>query len=288
MAITRTGANIAGKSFTPEIWSKKLLWKFYAASVCNEICNTEWQGEVQGQGDKVYIRKRPDVLVNPYTVNSVINWQDINDDKITLTIDYAFSAAAKIDTVDMNQMDINLQAEIIDEISNNLRIAIEDTVLGGAYASATTSLSSTAWQTSTNSITAITQAQAALNALNVPVENRWLLMHPSAAQYLLAQTALYALNAGTNEGALQRGYVGHLAGFQIYQSSRVPGAGTSGSPFKMMAGHISAITLATQFTQFETDVPLQDYFGKGIRALNCFGYKVAKPESLVYMPTTIS
>ncbi len=290
MAIARTGGNLVNKAFIPEIWSKKLLQKFYAASVTTAICNTDWQGEILGQGNTVQIRQRPDVLVNASVENQKINWQDVVDIKQSFTIDYDFDAAVKIGNIDMHQMDINLQAELVDEISNRLRLAIETTVLGSAYSSAGTTISTgavAAWGTSTNPIAAITQAQASLNINSVPVENRWLLLHPTMVQYLIQQTALYALNAGTPQGALQMGYVGELAGFKIYQSPLVPGAGTSGSPFKAMAGHTAAITLATQFTQFEVDVPLQDYYGKGIRAQNCFGFKVVKPDSLVYLACQI-
>ncbi len=290
MAITRTGGNLVNKAFIPEIWSKKLLQKFYAASVTTAICNTDWQGEILGQGNTVQIRQRPDVLVNASIENQKINWQDVVDIKQSFTIDYAFDAAVKIGNIDMHQMDINLQAELVDEISNRLRLAIETTVLGSAYSSAGTTLTSgapAAWATAGNPIKTLASAQAALNINSVPVENRWVLLHPSMVQYLIQETALYALNAGTPSGALQMGYVGELAGFKIYQSPLVPGAGTSGSHFKAMAGHTTAITLATQFTQFEVDVPLQDYYGKGIRAQNCFGFKVVKPESLVTLDVVL-
>lgn len=286
MAITRTGGNLVNKAFIPEIWSKKLLQKFYAASVTSAICNTDWQGEILAQGNVVQIRQRPDVLVNASVENQKINWQDVVDVKQSFTIDYAFDAAVKVGNIDMHQMDINLQAELVDEISNRLRLAIETTILGSAYSSASNTLTAgaiAAWGTAGNPLKAITNAQALLNITNTPVENRWLLLHPTMVQYLVQETALYALNAGTPAGALQMGYVAELAGFKIYQSPLVPGAGTAGSPFKAMAGHTAAITMATQFTQFEVDVPLQDYYGKGIRAQNCFGFKVVKPETLVYL-----
>lgn len=291
MAIARTGGNLVNKAFIPEIWSKKLLQKFYAASVTTAICNTDWQGEILGQGNTVQIRQRPDVLVNASVENQKINWQDVVDVKQSFTIDYAFDAAVKVGNIDMHQMDINLQAELVDEISNRLRLAIETTVLGSAYSSAGTTVDTSTygnWGTAGNPLKMITAAQAALNINSVPVENRWLLLHPTMVQYLIQETGLYALNAGTPQGALQMGYVAELAGFKIYQSPLVTGAGTSGSKFKAMAGHTSAITLATQFTQFEVDVPLQDYYGKGIRAQNCFGFKVVKPDSLVLLNTQIA
>lgn len=287
MAISVIGSNLANNAFIPTIYSKKMLQKFYAGSVCNVICNTDWQGEILGQGNTVKIRQRPDVFVNPSQVNGKINWTDIIDTSQDLTIDYAFDAAVMIGNISMHQMDINLQAELVDEIANQLRLKIEVTVLGSAYASAGTTLDTSTygvWSTAGNSLKMFAAAQASLsigtNGEPAPVDNRWLLIHPSMKQYLIQETALYALNAGTDEGALQRGYVGYLAGMKIYESPLVTGAGTAGSKFNAMAGHITAITLATQFTQFEVDVPLQDYFGKGIRAQNCFGYKVVKPGLL--------
>ena len=293
MAISRTGNNLANGVFVPQIWSKKLIRKYYASSVCNIICNSDWQGEILAQGNLVQIRQRPDVFVNPTTANQKINWQDIVDISQNLTISYAFDAAIKIDNIDAYETDINLQAELVDEIANRLRLAIETTVLGGAYSGATTKLSATTgsttnWSNAGNPLMWIANMQAALNILNVPVEDRWLLLHPTMVQYLIQQTALYALNAGTPKGALQMGYVGELAGFSIYQSPLVTGAGTTAAPFNAMAGHKDAITLATQFTQFEANVPLQDYYGKGIRAQNCFGYKTIKPDALVWMSTVIT
>lgn len=294
MAISRIGNNLPNGAFIPQIWSKKLIRKYYAASVCNIICNSDWQGEIQAQGSTIQIRQRPDVFVNPTVANQPISWQDIVDVKQTLTIDYAFDAAIKIDNFDAYQADINLQAELVDEIANRLRLAIETTVLGGAYASATTKIANSganaAWGTAGNPTKVIAQAQAALNILNVPVEGRWLLLHPTMVQYLIQEQALYAMYAATQneKGALIKGYVGEFAGFSVYQSPLVTGAGTSGSNFNAMAGHKDAITLATQFTQFEANVPLQDYYGKGIRAQNCFGYKVVKPDALVWLSTQIS
>jgi len=297
MAITRSGLNLAGGAYTPAIWSKKMVKKFYAGSVCNQICNTDWQGELLGKGSSVEIRQRPDVMVSPGEVNGKVNWQDVIDIKQTLTIDYLFNAAVKLDNVDMHQMDINLQAELVDEIANRLRLAVETTVLGSAYSSAATKLATgntggaiVAFGTAGNPGKVFAAAQAYLSIATEPCpsEDRWILVHPVMKQYLIQETFNYALNAGLDKGAMQAGYVAYLAGFSIYESPLVTGLGTSASKYNAMAGHASGITLAVQFTRFEVDVPLSEYYGKGIRAQNCFGYKVIKPTSLLWLETQIS
>ena len=285
-AVDRTGSNFANGVFIPSIYPKKCLQKFYAESVCNAICNMDYQGDILAFGNAVQIRKRPDVFVNATSENEKISWQDINDEKVTLYINYAFDAAAKIGNIDMHQMDINLQAELVDEISHRLRLAVENTVISTQYASAGTTKTTgavAAWNTTTNSTLALGEMQAVLSSQiePCPSTDRWVLIHPQMRTALLNQVGNYASYAGTPEGAMQRGYVTSLHGFTIYESPLVPGAGTAGSPYLCMAGHQSAITLATQFTQFEVDVMLQDYFGKGIRAQNCFGVKTVKPTSLV-------
>jgi hypothetical protein len=293
--VDRTGGNLPNRYFIPQIYSTKMLKKFYAESVANAICNVDYQQEILGKGNTVHIRLRPDVAVTPSVENEKISWQDVNDAEVVLYINYAYDAAVKIGNIAMHQMDINLQSELIDEIANRLRIVIDTTVLGSAYSSAGTTKTTgavAAWNTNDNCIVALAESQAVLSALDsngepTPTTDRWIVIHPAMKTYLLKQTALYALNAGTPKGALQMGYVGNLAGFDIYESPLVPGAGTAGSPYQVMAGHKSAITLATQFTQFETDVPLQDYYGKGIRAQNCFGFKVVKPGKLVNLSVAL-
>jgi hypothetical protein len=70
------GANGSGAAFTyaanqggfiPEVFSKLLQAKFYKSSVLPAISNTDYEGEISGQGDKVHIRTVPTVAVADYT-----------------------------------------------------------------------------------------------------------------------------------------------------------------------------------------------------------------------------
>ena len=53
-------------TFIPEIWSGKLLVKFYEATVIAAISNTDYEGEIKNQGDKVIIRQVPDITIRDY------------------------------------------------------------------------------------------------------------------------------------------------------------------------------------------------------------------------------
>ena len=50
-------------NYTPTIFSKKMLLKFYRATVFGAIANTDYEGEIKDQGDTVEIRTLPDVQI---------------------------------------------------------------------------------------------------------------------------------------------------------------------------------------------------------------------------------
>jgi len=297
--IPSTGMNFPNNAFIPTIYSPRLISKFYAASVCNVITNQHWQGEIKEKGNTVILRQRPDISVSPYVKNEKTIWTPINDVSQKLEIAYAFEAAVPLDIVDMHEFDINVQPELMDEIANRLRIRIETTILGSVYADAQSTIAYNAFGTGTGTGATysdwdatptlfLSKAHELLDMSFAPQEDRWLVMHPAMMTRLKQAVPLYALNAGTVQGALQRGFVGELEGFKIYTSPFIPGAGTVANPYYAIAGHIESITLATQFTHFEVLPFLIDYTGQGLRAVNAFGFKTVKPDCLVALQVNIT
>lgn len=95
-SVSRVGANLPNGNFIPEIWSKKLNFKYYKETFLMEIANTAWEGDIKGQGSKVQIRTRPTVTITDYAVNGNVSYQNLTDDKIELLIDKAKAFALKI------------------------------------------------------------------------------------------------------------------------------------------------------------------------------------------------
>ena len=78
----------AGARFIPEIWSGKLQLKFYKSTVLSEITNNDWEGEIKGHGDKVVIRKTPDIIIRDYAKNKALTPDMPNTDSLELLIDH--------------------------------------------------------------------------------------------------------------------------------------------------------------------------------------------------------
>ena len=68
-----TGNGLAAAGFIPEIWSGKLVEKFYNSTVLAAISNTDYQGEIKNQGDTVHIRTKPTITINDYRADGELS-----------------------------------------------------------------------------------------------------------------------------------------------------------------------------------------------------------------------
>ena len=99
VTIARQGNNLPNGVFLPTIWSKKLNAKYYAQTFLNDITNSDYEGEIAGQGSQVNIRQRPTVEVVDHQEDSDIEYQDISDEMISLSINYANDLLSKLATL---------------------------------------------------------------------------------------------------------------------------------------------------------------------------------------------
>lgn len=217
-------------------------------------------------------------------MNGTVSYQNLQDDKVELTIDKAKSFAFKVDDVDKAQADINIINEATTDAAFQMKIAIDAAVLQSVYADATTTLP-TLTMDKTNVIDWIVDASVKLKELNIPAEDRYLLIPPKAMGYLQKSDLKNAMIMGDDVSVLRKkDYIGDIAGFKIYVSNNLASSGTT---YQCFAGHKQAVTFAQQVTKVET-VRLQDQFGDAVRGLNVFGFKTVFPNGLVSMPAVIA
>lgn len=281
------GANGSGADFTyaanqggfiPEVFSKLLQAKFYSASVLPAISNTDYEGEISGQGDKVHIRTVPAVSVADYTGS--ISYADLTTSTVELLIDQAKSYAFKIDDVLSAQGDIDMLAEASKDAAESMRIAVETDVLANVVTGAST-IGSQTTITSSNILTNILDIAKDLDELNIPEEGRFIVLPPSMVSLLKQSELRQAYLTGDATSPLRNGQVGQVDRFTVYQSNMLytPATGTDATYTHVLAGHPKAITFASQFTNTET-VRLESTFGDGVRGLKVYGRKVVTPDCL--------
>lgn len=281
--VARTGGNTPNGNFIPEVWSKKLQAKFYTATVFGAIANTDWEGEIKGSGSKVMIRKRPTVVINDYTVNGGISYQDLDDEKIELLIDKAKYYAFKLDDVDAAQQDIKTINEATTDAGEQMAITVDKNVLRTVYADAGTAHASTQ-VTKATVLDWIVDLGTDLDEKDVPTSGRWLVLPPWICGMIKKSDLKDASLAGDGTSIMRNGRLGMIDRFEVYMSNNLAGAATSGTPTRCMAGTKHGISFASQFVKTET-LRLQSHFGDAVRGLKVYGFKVTKPEALVDAPS---
>lgn len=284
-------------NFIPEIWSGKLQVKFYKTTIFAEIANTDWEGEIKGQGDKIHIRTIPTITINSYSKGDNLTNQVPNSTPIELLIDKGKYFAVVLDDVDAVQTDIKLMDIFTNDATTQMKIAIDADILNGVKAgAATANKGATAGVisgninlgtdaapravTKDNVLDLFLDAGQVLDEQNVPEDGRWLVIPAWMASMVKRSDLKQAYLTGDSVSPLRNGKLGMIDRFMVYVSNNLPKT-TDGDSY-LMAGTKDAITFASQMTNVET-LRAQSTFGNIVRGLNVYGYNVIKPEALVNM-----
>ena len=267
------------QNFIPEVFSKLLQAKFYKSSVLPAISNTDYEGEISGQGDKVHIRTVPSVTINDYT-GSITN-ADLSTSTVELLIDQAKYYSFKVDDIVSAQADIDMLEAASADAAEGMRIAVETAVLASVISGATTVESSTTTITASNILERILLASKTLDELNIPEEGRYIVMSPEFISLLKQSELRQAYLTGDGTSPLRNGEVGTVDRFTVYQSNMLftDTSGATSGATNVLAGHPKAITFASQFTNSET-VRLESTFADAVRGLKVYGSKVVTPDAL--------
>ena len=267
-------------NFIPEVFSKLLQAKFYSKSILPEISNTDYEGEISGQGDKVTVRTVPAVTINDYA--GTITTQELTTAKVEMNIDKAKYYSFKVDDVLSAQADINMLEAASTDASEGMRIAVETDVLSSAVTGATT-IGAQTTITSSNILEEILTLSKTLDELNIPEEGRFIVLSPEFISMLKQSELRQAYLTGDATSPLRNGLVGMVDRFKVFQSNMVytPAAGGDAGYTHVLAGHPKALSFASQFTNTET-VRMESTFGDQVRGLKVYGSKVIVPNALCF------
>jgi hypothetical protein len=295
-------------TFIPEIWSGKLIEKFYDATVMAAIANTDYEGEIKNQGDTVHIRQRPDIVISNYTPDTELLVQRPNAPIVDLTIDYAKYFNAIADDVYAVQADMDLLGMWAEDASEQMKVTIDRELLAvvvlGA-AKAVTNKGNTAGRISGDIKLGVTGTPITLGARNVtaptveitdfivdmgqvldeqniPESGRWLILPASLSSMIKKSELRDAAFSGDGTSIKRNGRLGMIDRFTIYMSNLLPAGvagGLAAGEIAIFAGHQMAITFASQLTKMET-MKSERTFGELLRGLHVYGSKVIKAEAI--------
>ena len=293
-------------TFIPEIWSGKLIEKFYASTVLAAISNTDYEGEIRSHGDKVKIRTKPTITIRNYEAGLNLQVERPSSNVVELLIDKGKYFNTILDDVMRIQSDIDQMGLWSDDVGEQMKIVIDTDVLLnilGQAAAANRGTTAGAISAGINlgvtgtPVVLVPRAPAAgeveivdmivrlgqvLDEQNIPEQGRWIVMPAWVASMVKRSELRDASLTGDGASILRNGRLGMIDRFTIYASNLLPNGvagGLAAGEWVIYAGHAHGLTFASQMTEMET-MRSEFTFGNIMRGLQVFGYKVLDGKAL--------
>ena len=306
-----TANTLQATGFIPEIWSAKLVEKFYASTVLAAISNTDYEGEIQNMGDRVKIRTKPTITIRDYLADGLLGLDRPSGGSVELYIGIGKYFSLILDDVMEVQSDLNILSMWSDDAAQQLKIVVDRDVLGGIVGGAALkNLGGTAGIISGNLnlgakgapvavkekpasaaevgiIDVLLRLGQALDEQNIPEQGRWVVMSAAAGRYIKNSELRQAYLSGDPVSMLRNGRLGQIDRFTIYISNLLPNS-TSPAPIgglfaageqPIFAGHAHALTFASQISKVET-MRSELTFGQIPRGLQVYGYQILDSTAL--------
>ena len=126
-----SGNSLQSTGFIPEIWSGKLVEKFYASTVLAAISNTDYEGEIKNKGDRVKIRTKPTITIRNYQSDGLLGLDRPTGGAVELYIGNGKYFSLILDDVMEIQSDLNVLSMWSDDAAQQLKITVDSDVLDG-------------------------------------------------------------------------------------------------------------------------------------------------------------
>lgn len=303
-----SGNSLQSTGFIPEIWSGKLVEKFYASTVLAAISNTDYEGEIKNKGDRVKIRTKPTITIRDYQSDGLLGLDRPTGGTVELYIGNGKYFSLILDDVMEVQSDLNILSMWSDDAAQQLKIAVDTDVLDGIVGQSSSNNRGTTAGVITGNINLGAQGSPlsvvgrnpgvgdvelldvlmrlgqALDEQNIPEVGRWVVMPAWAGRQIKQSELRQAYLSGDSVSMLRNGRLGMVDRFTIYISNLLPNHSSDSTNFEtgewpIFAGHAHGLTFASQISKVET-LRSELTFGQILRGLQVYGYQVVDGKAL--------
>lgn len=268
--------------FIPEIWSGNMLKNYYEQALASEICNHNYEGEIKNQGDKVIIRRDPEVEIRQYYKGLKLETQAVEDEGVEFVIQRAVYFNFPVDDVDRRQSDVPWVQKVTDNASIKTKNYIDKQLFADVYSDVASGnqVWSNVSMDQDDALDLMVDIGVAMDDNYVPDDgNRWVLV-PNWLKGLIKKNPnfLDASKMGDSKSMLRTGFIGTIDRTKVYGTTNLYSAATY---TYILAGHPEAVTYATQIVKTEK-LRNPSTFGDLIRGLQVYDWKATQPTLLFY------
>lgn len=250
------------------------------------VCNRDYEVEIREAGNTVKIGSIGEVAIDTYIKDVDIgDPQILSDEDQNLLIDQQKYFNFYVDSVDRAQANVNVLDEAMrrsawglrEQADTFLATAMETAVLTGNKIG-TTSLPKV--PTKDDAYEYLVDLGVLLDESNTPTDGRFAIVPAWFHGLLLKDDRFVRSGTASGDRRLANGEAGEAAGFKVLKSNNVPQ--TSGTKYKIMAGHSMATAYVEQIVDVQTYKP-EKRFGDAVKGLHVYGARVVRPSALAML-----
>jgi len=268
-------------------------WYSDDANLIPKITNSSVKGMIEQPGQALVFIQEPEAQVSAYLRDQPIAWSSLTPLRTTITVDYAYLSAHKLDVIDEYEIKVPLlqkigstmgkkhsekEAETFFNVCSTFsfltRLIIANGAAGPVVKDRAGYLSDGTG--GTYIIGQLSAMRTKFNRGRVPKNGRYVVVSPEVEEILLnSDQAVYNISGKTNGTEMERGeWDVKICGFEILVSEFITGVGTETNPYACLVGQKDCIGFGRRIQRVDLNVKLQDYMATGHRSLNYFGFGV--------------
>lgn len=310
MSIPTRGGYPVLKDYVPLLYSKNLLEAEHDNLIFHNFVNRNYEGQLKEKGDKVIIRKEPDLKTFQYVKGTPVQYPEYETESEEFTVNRARIVPFTINKIDQMMSDIPSwtdrwaklggialaeykEKEFFQDVPFKCAVENQGNAAGlhsGLYnlGSATTPVkvvaSGATGANERNAVDIISEAAACLaEQPGGMADYSYIVIPPIFAQRIQTSELKQASLSGDSVSTLRKGLkaIGNLCGFDIYQSNLLDmrvAAGGSTKYFTCLFGDKSAITYCDQISLTEVKPDPYVFAQHNHASVSIYDWKAIKPH----------
>lgn len=269
-----------GAVFIPEVWAKDVQMARRNSLVMTNLVDHQYESELK-YGDTVHITSIAEMTADAITPGMALVPVAPTETEQTLVVDQYYGKAIELQDMLKRQSKYDLRKPYTDVIGHAIAKSIDGSLLA-QFANVQTANKMTA--VATVDFDTIVDAHTLLDAANVPMEDRALVINAQILGDLRKQAEFKAYNEVGTEGIIRSklGIVGTIYGTPVYLTNAVKSNSDGGTNnYQALLFHKSAFAVAVQLDpEMETD---RDILKKTdlISGSTLWGVKTVRPDHAV-------
>ena len=262
---------MANALLTPTLISKQALGFWQNASILPSLFNRAYESEFGGgNGDTVTIRKQATLTASLYDRPTGVVVQDVVESSVAVTVDKLYDVSVEIT---QEQWDFDV-ADFGWQVAEPAGRALSRMAEGLIATELATHAASTTWP-QVDLIEGFINARGILNAAEVPLEQRFILVSTEVASMLLMDPNFLKANEAGDNGALREARIGRFLGMDVYENV-VLGANEA---YVCHKDALTFVSVVPQLSRGAANGAVGSYDGLGLRTV--FGYDQNKKQDLI-------